>query len=409
MMLQDDIHKWRQIEATIHDVMSLFDYEEVRPAILQDTDTLLRGLTEITLEKTVLPPEKYVITVSNEKRELSLRPEGTITLLNSSLSTKAQQEAQRVYYIGPMFRRLADQGCKEFIQLGAEALGVNCSLGDNEIMNLALRICRRLGLPNIQLEVGSFGCEKCRPSYVKVYKDHLDNHQSDLCDICRTDLTILPECANESCKSVYETSPMIKDYLCPDCMADLQQIQRTLSNLMIPYTTNHRLYKNFDYYNRTVFTISSTYNDQLYLLGGGGRYDCLSKRIIGKELPSIGFALDLDTVFSLMKEAKLFRIEQPPFKVYLYSQTPTLELMLAQIRQELHSQNFSTVIGNTGADLNKESKQARKKACSVICVLREDSVLNGKVLITNLNKDHQESVNLRDILNHLSVIRRTTS
>ena len=85
-----------------------------------------------------------------EERTLTLRPEGTASVVRSFVEHKMfgyADQPVKLYYIGPMFRYERPQAgrFRQFVQFGVEHLGVQDPAIDAEVISLAMDIYKELG------------------------------------------------------------------------------------------------------------------------------------------------------------------------------------------------------------------------------------------------------------------------
>jgi histidyl-tRNA synthetase len=198
----------------------------------------------------------------------------------------------------------------------------------------------------------------------------------------------------------------MSNYLCAECKARFEQIKKIQANLGNIYKVDPYLTKNFAYYNGTVFDFVVKQQDNELVVGDGGRYDYLSERLTGRKIPAIGFHLDLDLIFQLMEERNLFLMFDNDFSVYIYAQSPELEMMVLQIAQELHSQNIITVLG-TEEKPEDNLKQAQAHKCDLMITLREENIREGKLLLYNLEHNEQTYIPLNRLLDAVQLVRKT--
>jgi len=201
--------------------------------------------------------------------------------------------------------------------------------------------------------------------------------------------------------------PKIQDHLCSKCKTNFNKVKKIQANLTNNYKVNHHLFKNFSYYNETVFNFLIQTNGSAEVIGGGGRYDFLSKRVTNKQIPAVGFYFNLDSIYNIMTSRNLFHTPSQPFRVYVCSQSDDLEIMQLQIVQELHQHNLSTIISSDVKDTQKETKIASDQGCQVMIILRSDNIREGKVLLKNLVKDSQSYITLSDLLPEIETIRKS--
>lgn len=411
--MPDKVWKWKILEEKLEKVLALHDYQEIRLSVLQDTRVLEDGITALMQGAEADHAMQSVLSLSDAQSNLSLlslRPEGTISVLHHTARITNPGEIHRFYYSGPMFRKLDGNRQMEFYQLGVELLGSESILSENEVISLGMKICQELGLGNVHMELNSFGCNKCRENFYSDLRKYLDEHRDDFCRKCYAELYANPfsetRCSDPKCRHSLQEGPQINDYLCHTCKTNFSRVKKIQANLGNRYKVNPHLYKNFAYYNETVFDFVTIHNGKEIVIGGGGRYDYLSARIAGKKIPAVGFYLNLDSIFELMEQQNLFRSKRTEFMVYLSSESENMEIMALQFAQELHSQGIKTIISpeiNTDA---AEKALAEKKGCALMLIIREDNIREGKILLRNLAKDHQSYVPLKDTIPAILVARK---
>lgn len=411
--MPDKIWKWKILEKKIGQHLYLHDYQEIRLSILQNYDVIKEGLT-VLLEKEEAKENGDTIIklprLSKDEPNLALRPEGTISVLHHAAPTHVDGEVQRFYYFGAMFRRDAGQSPREFHQLGAELLGSDSIISVNEIISMSVKICQSLGLKDVSLKLNNFGCETCRPAFIADMESFLSKNKSDLCKNCFEKLNSNPfadtRCNEPACLKVLDDAPVMLNYLCEDCSSRFNSVKKIQANLAHQYVVNPKLYKNYAYYNDVVFDLVINSGGEERLIGGGGRYDNLSRKITGKNIPAVGFYIDVDTLFEIMDRRGLFIPQDKSFCVYIVSQSKELEMMVLQIAHEFHENNIKTVLSTNTRSMQEDELAARRANCDLMLIVREENVRDGKILIRNLSKDHQDYVSLNGILSSTLIARK---
>jgi histidyl-tRNA synthetase len=94
---------WNQVEAAARKVLRRFNYHEIRTPILEETALFARGVGE---ETDIVSKEMYTFE-DRDGTFLTLRPENTASVLRAYIERRLDQQpgAQKLYYIGPIFRR----------------------------------------------------------------------------------------------------------------------------------------------------------------------------------------------------------------------------------------------------------------------------------------------------------------
>src|SRR3954451_2650007 len=164
---------WNHVEATARRIFARFNYQEIRTPILEETALFARGVGE---ETDIVSKEMYTFD-DRDGSSLTLRPENTASVIRAYIEHRLDQRpgVQKLYYIGPMFRRERPQKgrYRQFFQIGAEAIGSESAFVDAEVIELVVEILKGAGLTGFQLLINSVGDHNCRPQYVERLREEL--------------------------------------------------------------------------------------------------------------------------------------------------------------------------------------------------------------------------------------------
>src|ERR1700734_2060976 len=164
---------WNRVEAQAREVFRTFNYHEIRTPIFEETALFARGVGEDT---DIVGKEMYTWE-DRDGSSLTLRPEATASVMRAYIEHRLDQKPglQKLYYIGPMFRRERPQKgrYRQFYQIGAEAIGSESPSVDAEVIEMVIDLLRRAGLDGFQLLINSVGDQNCRPQYVALLKQKL--------------------------------------------------------------------------------------------------------------------------------------------------------------------------------------------------------------------------------------------
>lgn len=391
-IMPEEIEVWYFIENAVKKIMELFNFKEFRPSILQ-ANTLYKKYYDFTQELDNKMIEKKVLQLKNLD-DFGLRPEGTLAVLNSDIAKQAVDKPQKVFYSGPMFIKNNDTYL-QYHQVGAEILGSDNLISDIETVQLAKNIFKELGIDNVVLEINSFGCQKCRPSYLKALKEFIKLNKSLVCKQCQKyineDPLIILNCINHDCNRLASMAPVTLDYLCNDCLISFTNIKKLLSNLGTSYTINSNLTLNFNYYSGLVFNLLTKNSDKSrYILAKGGRYNQLAKYTTQMPLPAVGFSFNIETVIELVKEKNSLSKKKDRFSVCICSVSDNMELLILQVTQELHHHGIHTVIIEDKIEQEDINELAVNYNAQITLVFREDLIREAKLMIMTYNF-HQEN------------------
>ncbi len=233
-------------------------------------------------------------------RTLALRPEGTAAVIRAFVE-HAPIVPWKVWYAAPHFRYERPQKgrYRQHHQLGVEAIGTDDPAIDVEVVALAVRFLRDLGLRDVTLLLNSLGDAECRPAYLDRLREYLAEHEGELCDDSRARYQSNPlrvlDCKRPRCVEITEKAPQLFEHLCDACREHFERVQHGLSTLGVKYEIAPRLVRGLDYYTRTTFELTSGALDSAQnAVGGGGRYDQLAEEMGGDPAPGIGFGIGIE-------------------------------------------------------------------------------------------------------------------
>src|SRR6202030_770936 len=120
---------------------------------------------------------------------LTLRREATASVMRAYIEHRLDQKPglQKLYYIGPMFRRERPQKgrYRQFYQIGAEAIGSESPAIDAEVIEMVVEFFEQAGLKGFNLLVNSVGDANCRPAFLELLRSELKNVAGQLCEDCQ--------------------------------------------------------------------------------------------------------------------------------------------------------------------------------------------------------------------------------
>jgi len=320
-LLPDQTPLWNRVESTARAVFARYGFGEIRTPILEDTSLFSRSVGEETdiVSKEMFTWEDRARAASEKAQSLTLRPENTAGVVRAYIEHKLGEtgQLQKLYYIGPQFRRERPQKgrYRQFWQIGAEVIGPQSSgsespLRDAEILEMLTSFLNALGIRDWRLDLNSVGSSEDRQRYNQALREALApiKHQLTPDNQRRAETNPLRvlDSKEEADQPFIEALPKIADYLSPESASHFTQVLAALDACKVPYNLNPRLVRGLDYYTRTTFefTVTTGLGTQNALLGGG-RYDGLSEMLGGPRAPGIGFAIGEDRlILTLQAQAE---------------------------------------------------------------------------------------------------------
>ncbi len=312
-LLPKDTKKWQKLEKTIRNVSKIYNYEEIRTPIFENTELFHRSVGE---ETDIVSKETYDF-VDRGKRKNTLRPEGTAPVVRSFIENKLYADKvpiKKLYYMGPMFRYERPQKgrYRQFAQFGAEAFGSSSPLLDAEIISYAVSVIKAFKIKDIEVHINSIGDKESKLNYKKALVEYLKDDIHTLCNDCQNRYKTNPlrilDCKIDKDKELLINAPKPIDYLNEESQDHFDKLITYLDAMEIKYVIDRNLVRGLDYYTHTVFEV----NANLPTLGsqnticGGGRYNHLVSSLGGPDVPGVGFAFGLERL--------MFALESVNFK-----------------------------------------------------------------------------------------------
>ncbi|NQT30285.1 MAG: histidine--tRNA ligase, partial [Candidatus Saganbacteria bacterium] len=308
-ILPEETSLWQYLEQTCRQIFDLYNYSEIRTPIFEKTELFTRSIGQTT---DIVSKEMYEFK-DRKGRSLTLRPEETAPVVRACVENNliSLDKITKLYYIGPMFRYERPQAGRQrqFHQAGVEVFGSADPLVDAEVILLNMQLFDALGLKNLEVDINSVGCKKCRPEYQKKLKTYFKNNIKHMCVECqerfeKNPLRIL-DCKEVKCQKFVNDAPASIDMLCPECSEHFAKVIEYLKEAGCNFKINNRLVRGLDYYTKTSFEIVSNQLGAQNAVSGGGRYDTLVAELGGKSIPAVGFAIGLERVIEIIKNDKL--------------------------------------------------------------------------------------------------------
>lgn len=299
---------WNKVEAAARRIFETYNYQEIRTPILEETRLFARSVGE---ETDIVSKEMYTFE-DRDGSSLTLRPEATASVIRAYIEHRLDQQPglQKLYYIGPMFRRERPQKgrYRQFFQIGAEAIGSESPAVDAEVIEMVTSLLNEVGVTGYTLLINSVGCPACRAKFVAELRERLREVAAKMCSDCRRRVDTNPlrvlDCRVPEDQPIIDSLPSILDFLDDACREHFEAVQQYLTDRGIPFEIRPRLVRGLDYYTRTTFEIAHGALGAQNSVLGGGRYDGLAEALGSKvPAPGIGFSIGEDRLVMTVEEA----------------------------------------------------------------------------------------------------------
>lgn len=310
-MLPDEVKVKRNIERKAARLFSSYGYQEVITPTFEFLEVIESGAGKN------IRGELFLF-MDREGGILSLRPEVTVSIARLASTHLRDEMPQRLFYISNVFRHVQPHLAqyREYWQAGLELLGAPGPWADAEIINIAVRLLRDLGLSRFKISINQIGIfnallDDKALSGLEREKIRSLVESKDLVELNRV---LENMCIEDGLKEAIASLPILhgglevvkripyveKNRAASTAVEELLQAYNALGQygvldeIMIDLGVLRRL----DYYTGLVFEGYSP--DLGYGLLGGGRYDRLMEQY-GFTCPATGFAVGIDRLALVLK------------------------------------------------------------------------------------------------------------
>jgi histidyl-tRNA synthetase len=311
-----------RIERTAAAIFARAGYEPIATPAFEDTELFERGVGKST---DIVRKEMFTFE-DKGGRSLTLRPEGTAPICRAYVEHGMHKLAQpvKLSYLGPFFRHERPQAgrFRQFHQLGAECIGTDSPLADAEAIMLLADLLGELGVPGVELRLGSLGSLEARRDYLEQLKAHLHAHAGDLSRDVRERIDVNPlrafDSDDEGTQGVMAGAPTIVDALEGEDAEHFAEVRVLLDSAGVAYEVDPTLVRGLDYYTRTIFSFVCEELGAQSEVGGGGRYDGLIEQLGGPATPAVGWAAGIERILLALGPEESEETTRPVFISYNY-------------------------------------------------------------------------------------------
>ena len=381
-------------------------YELIELPVFEDTELFTRGVGEST---DVVSKEMYTFE-DRGGRSITLRPEGTAGVMRAVIEHGLDrgQLPAKLYYSGAFFRAERPQAgrYRQFYQVGIEAIGIQDSALDAEVIAIADAGFKAIGLKRYRLEITSLGDAQSRAKHRVDLVSYIEKLELDDATKKRAEINPLRlfDDKREEVKKQMNKAPLLLDYLSEESRKDFESVQKHLKALGVEFTVNPRMVRGLDYYTGTTFEFVHELLGAQSGIGGGGRYDGLMSELGGQELSGIGFGLGIDRCV-LAADAEGISFDQEftsdLFIIPLGDESKTAALTIAQ---ELRSSGLRVEISFGDRALKGSMKAADKSGAAYVIVLGDSEIASGAVELKEMSTGKISSVTLTSLQKHLQSV-----
>lgn len=401
-ILPNQTKDWQELEMQVHKTSNLYGYSEIRTPIIETASLFNRGVGE---ETDIVSKEMYSWE-DKDKSIISLRPELTAPVVRSYIQHNlgGQSPLQRLYYIGPSFRRERPQKGRQrqFHQFGVEAIGSANPEQDAEVISLGWDILKSFGIKSLELKLSSIGSKSCRENFKSELVKYLNPFIPKLSEVSQRRLEKNPlrilDTKNKDEIEIVKSAPKIEQFYTKDDQNYFFSVQKFLNDLEIPFKIDPLLVRGLDYYTQTTFEICSENLGAQDALLGGGRYNSLVGSLGGKDAPAVGFAAGMERVIIAAKNRKKISPKIPT--IYAICTNDEAMGILQNSAKQLRSIGYKVVCETLRRSMRSQMRDANKSNADYVMIIGDDEFNSGTIQLKDLKNGEQEKVDLEKIISH---------
>lgn len=396
---------WNAVEDAARSIATNYSFGRLRLPVLEQTSLFERSIGKAT---DVVEKEMYTFIDPSNTR-VTLRPEATAGAARAYIEHGMVNKTQpvKMWYFEPMFRHDRPQAgrYRQFYQFGLESIGSSDPILDAQMILMTHRFFKGLGV-EVKFLLNSIGTEDSRREYVMELVSYFKQFRKRLSDVDKKRLTKNPlrllDSKEEGMDELRDGAPQILDWLDDDSKQHFMKVLEYLDEAEVPYELNPYLVRGLDYYTKTVFEVVEITDDAERAqnsLGGGGRYDTLIELLGGREeTPAIGIALGVERVIMAMKNQGVEFPKDRAVDVFFCQLGDASRKKGLMVFEDFRVAGVSIGEAFGKGALKAQLEMADKRKAKIALILGQKEVLDGTIIIRDMESGAQEIVNIDKVV-----------
>ncbi len=408
-VLSDEWRYWRLVIDKALQLSRVYDFERIETPLLEAL-----GLFEKTHGKNseMLLKEVYSFVDKGAER-VALRPQAKSSLVRAVIEHTLIDETKlmlKTCQLGPVFRfgKLQNNYYRQHTQWNLDVIGEVGPIADVQLIQIGCNFFKELQLET-QVEINSVGDAECQAQYttklLEYYRDRTKKMKLPIelkKYILKNPLSAVVS-DDERLIEINEEAPQIIDFLSEEAKNDFFTVVEYLDVLGLNYNLNPKLFGHFDFYNRTVFefVMPGEEGRKQLTLATGGRYGQLFERLYGKVLPAVGLSVGLDRTVNRVRGLNVSLEDQTSSEIYLAQLGDTSRQKAMILFEELRKAGFRISQGFLHNGLKRQLEEAQKLNVRFTLVLGQKELMDGTIIIRDMESGAQEVVDSKKIIHEL--------
>lgn len=279
-------------------------FQEIETPVLEDLVKLTSGQGGDN-EKLVFKVQKRgeefaeALAAGEELADLGLRFDLTVPLTRYYATNQAKlPRVLKAIQVGPVFRAERPQKgrYRQFIQCDIDIIGDDSELAELELLSASLAALEAIGLADAQIRVNH---RVLLTNSIAGLGISAEDSLSAMISIDKLDKIGLAGVANElGEKFGAEVASKAAKWLAEDQGSIPAELKYLFDFFGASLRFDKTLVRGMGYYTGAIFEIE--HPDSSSSIGGGGRYDGMVGRWLGKDVPAVGISLGIERIMDLL-------------------------------------------------------------------------------------------------------------
>ncbi|OKP89040.1 histidine--tRNA ligase [Paenibacillus sp. P32E] len=395
----------QKVRSTLTELFELYDFESMDTTLLNELELLTSkyaGGDEILREM-------YQLT-DQGGRQLGLRYDLTIPFAKVIALNPGMEFPYKRYEIGKVFRDgpVKKGRLREFLQCDADVVGIAGPQGEAELMQLAAEAFRRLEIPVIlKWNNRRFLGEILEATGVPL-EDHLSvmltldklakiGSTGVLAELMEKGLT---PAATGKLKELLDMDAPSLDELAVKYELDgkpglleVLALQQLIAGIGLAEICvfDPFLSRGLSFYTGTVYEIFDASGAYTSSLGGGGRYDSIIGKLVGRddiEYPTVGISFGMESIMALLGERPIREEASGVLVIPIGEVMPQALTAAAALR----AAGIRTAVDTGKRKLKKTLAAANTKGIRYVILIGESEAADGKLRLKDMSQQSEELV-----------------
>ncbi|MDP3976142.1 MAG: HisS family protein [bacterium] len=303
-----------------------------------------------------------------------------------------------LYYIESFFQKDEQGHLLDRPEFGVQILG-NCDPAlDAQVVYLAFRILRDLGLhEHYSLQINHIGSIASRETYLEDLKNFYFDKERSLCSACvgknqSGQYLELLRCREEDCAILAQLAPKLENYLTEEDRSRYHLFKEFLDELQIPYVENKSVVGTGSYNSNTVFEFWHNNKGSQGMIIHGGSNDQMIAKLGAPSANILGFSTDIRLLIQNMNEAGITVPHKDHLQVFVAQLGKNAKKKALFLLEKLREVGIQAVGAVGTGSMRDQLDMASELGAKFTLLMGEIEVREGMIIIRDMSVGSQESV-----------------